>query len=98
MWTKAKTFSLLFLALLVSSCGAVLAFVYVIIPQQRRKGAEDLVKAATNKAEALKVAAGLLQGRTEQQVAEVEARAEVQKQQDPVDFANEFIQSQEKKP
>lgn len=97
MWAKTKSFALMLLALLVACGAAVFAFVYLFIPQQRRKGAEELLKAATGKAEALRVAARVVEQQAERQVEKVEARAEIEKQQDSVDFANDFINSKEKK-
>ena len=95
--SRAKRFSLLILAALIAGGAAVFAFVYLFIPAQRRKGAEELLKVATGKAEALRAAAALVEKHTEQQVAKVEARVEVEKQQDSMDFANDFIASREKK-
>jgi len=82
---------------LVAGGAAVFAFFYLFIPAQRRKGAEALLQAATQKAEALRAAAKVIEAHTEQQVAKVEAKAEQDKQQDSMDFANDFIASREKK-
>lgn len=76
---------------LIAGGAAVFAFFYLFIPHQRRKGAEALVQAAVQKAEALREAAKVVTTVTEQQVARVEERSEQEKTQDPVAFANEFI-------
>ena len=88
---------MLILGALIAGGAAVFAVFYLFIPQQRRKGAEGLLKAAVIKAEALKDAAKLVEKHAEQQVAKVEVRAECEKQKDSVDFANDFIAGQEKK-
>lgn len=88
---RAKRILLLIGAALLAGGAAVFAFFYLFIPQQRRKGAEDLLRAATVKAEALRAASKVVEQHTEQQVAKVEVRVEAEKAQDPVDFANDFI-------
>lgn len=94
---KTKRILMLVGAALLAGGAAVFAFFYLFIPQQRRKGAEELLKVATGKAEALRAAAKVVEQHTEQQVAKVEARVEVEKTQDSMDFANDFIKSREKK-
>ena len=94
---KTKRILMLVGAALLAGGAAVFAFFYLFIPQQRRKGAEDLLKAATSKAEALRAAAKVVETHTEQQVAKVEAHAAQEKAQDSVDFANDFIKRREKK-
>lgn len=76
---------------LIAGGAAVFAFFYLFIPAQRRKGAEALLQVATQKAEALRAAAKVVEQHAEQQVAKVEAKAAQDKAQDSVDFANDFI-------
>lgn len=94
---RAKRLLLLTGGALIAGGAAVFAFFYLFIPAQRRKGAEALLQVATQKAEALRDAAKMVEKHTEQQVAKVEVRMEQEKQQDSVDFANDFIAGREKK-
>jgi len=98
MSSKAKKFFLLLLAALLAGGAAVFAFFYLFIPAERRKGAEEVLKAAVGKAEALRAAAALVDTQAKAQVAKVEVRVEEEKQRDPVQFANDLISDREKKP
>lgn len=91
MSAKVKNFALLCLASLLAGGAAVFAFFVLLLPRQRQAAAEEVVRAAAQKAEALRAAAKLTEKHTEQQVATVEVRVEKEKVEDPVDFANDFI-------
>lgn len=82
--------------LILSGIGAVLALVFIILPRERRKGADALLQVATAKSEALKTAAVLLNQQAEVQAKQVDQKVEQQKQADPVDIANDFINGQRK--
>lgn len=97
MSAKVKRIALLVLGAVFAGGAAVFAVLHLLLPQQRRKAVEGAVRAATDKAEALRAAAAMVEVHAERQVAKVEARVEVEKTQDSVDFANQFIEA-EKKP
>lgn len=92
MLAKLKSQVAAWVAALISGAAAIVIMVLYFLAKGRHEGAEAVKAAANEKAEALRVAAGLVEKQTERQVAKVEAETKQDKAEDPVDFANKLIE------